>query len=272
MAHSNGNKRKSDWEATVMSTPKKLKSSDLWSSLFRPTSLVDEQTPEGTKLPSVSQGFGVELPPTNKVLNAPIANMHGYQYQDVAEIHNSYEANKGRAAIYTTSTEIDKSNQHEVTVNESESARRVPTSGSSIYPAESKSEESTAVNTNGQEGMIQESDDAVLDLIKLCHGLRDGDAAAVLVAQINIGRKYHSVLEENEKLRGKLADREAHHRRVAGRVLELERLLSAQDAQLKEANTRLIAQKALEYMKLNCLVKRTNHESRSILDNFRLGT
>ncbi|OTA55421.1 hypothetical protein K449DRAFT_400027 [Hypoxylon sp. EC38] len=270
MAHLSGTKRKSDWEATVMSTPKKLKSSDPRPSLFRTTSLVDEQTPESTKLPSVSQGVGVQLPTTNKVLNAPIANMHGYQYRDVAEIHNSYEANKGRAAIHTTSTEIDKSNQHEVTANDS--ARRVPALGSYIYPAESKSETSTAVNTNGHEGMIQKSDDAVLDLIKLCHGLRDGNAAAVLVAQINIGRKYHSVLEENEKLRGKLADREAHHRRVAGRVLELERLLSAQDAQLKEANTRLIAQKALEYMKLNCLVKRTNYESRSILDNFRLGT
>lgn len=105
-----------------------------------------------------------------------------------------------------------------------------------------------AANPSGHEGTVKKSDDVVLDLIKLCHGLRDRDATTVLVAQINIGRKYYASMEENAKLRKELADREAHSHHMAGRLLQLQMALSAMDGQVKELKTRLVAKKALEHL------------------------
>ncbi|KAI0842730.1 hypothetical protein F5Y06DRAFT_255925 [Hypoxylon sp. FL0890] len=248
MATSSGTKRKNDCEAIVEVTSKKSKPSNSWSSLvFHPDDPVDKKVAQNTESLSVNHRGRAEPFVKSKVLNAPVASTHDSQLPNDTETENSQDANEGQAAIRTASTE-EFVQDAQYNDDMSGPARESPASCSLICPTIFETKMNEAVNPSGYEKMVKKSDDAVVELIKMCHGLRDRNDEAVLIAQINMGRKYCSLLEENEKLRGELSAREARYRHMAGKLLETELALSAKDARLKEAETRLIAKQALEYL------------------------
>ncbi|KAI1134055.1 hypothetical protein F5Y05DRAFT_246880 [Hypoxylon sp. FL0543] len=248
MATFSGTKRKNDWEAAVNVTPKKLKPSNLRPSpVTYPDSAVDAEATENAAPLSTNQGREVEPPMKSNGLNR--ARLIRYQLPDDTAIQDSQDTDEKKAAYHATSTdEFVEGEQWETAVRGS--AGETPAPCSSTHPAVSKAEMDGVVNPNGYEGTVRKTDDAVVQLVKLCRGLRDRNDVAVLMAQICLGRKYCCVLEENDKLRGQLIAREARHRYVAGKLLESELALSAKDDQLKELKTRLVAKKALEYLEV----------------------
>ncbi|KAI1412479.1 hypothetical protein F5Y13DRAFT_43366 [Hypoxylon sp. FL1857] len=233
MAAITGTKRKNDWETIVGVISKKPKTSSLWPSLvYHPNGVVDNKAPNTEFLSARQKG---------KVLNAPVADMGDYQLLDGAEIQNSHNTNKGQATVHTASIDESAANGP---------AREAPASCSSTHLAIPNTETDTVVSLGGCGGIAKRDDDTIVALVNLCQSLRDRNDAAVLLAQINIGRNYCAVLEENQKLRDELTALEARHRHVVGQPQKSELAPSAEDAQLNEAENRLVAKKALEYMEM----------------------
>ncbi|KAI1390405.1 uncharacterized protein F4822DRAFT_235276 [Hypoxylon trugodes] len=92
---------------------------------------------------------------------------------------------------------------------------------------------------------VEGASDIVRELMDMCRGLHDHNDASVLAAQINIGKNYCAVLEENKKIRDYLKRRAAYEQMER---LELQQRLYETQFRLRVSEILQTAMEALRYM------------------------